>query len=197
MNRRGIVQNVPEEVGDRLASPTRVALAAAVTQADVQHSIRAEQDLAAVVVGERLLHGEKHRLAGGVRQVRIPGRDPEHRDHRVPADVCIVNHEPAIRGVRRVEREAEEPLFAAGRDPVGQVQERRRQQRPILHDPEAAPFLHDEQPGVAGRRRQIQRKAQARRHRVQTDLDGTFGRTDRRPVAGIAGGCGTHQQTES
>jgi len=77
------------------------------------------------------------------------------------------------------------------------AQERRRQQCPILHDPDGTAFLRDEQPGVAGGRRQVQGKAQARRHRFQTDRDSTFGRTEWRIVAGATGERGNHQQTES
>ena len=135
----------PRRSVDRLAPPARIAIAAAVTQADVQHPIRAEQDLAAVVVRERLLRGEQHRLAGGVGPVGIAGSDPKHRDHRVAVNVGIVNHEAAVGGVRRVEGQAEETLLAAGRDLVGQVEEGRRQQRPVLHDPDGAAFLDDEQ----------------------------------------------------
>jgi hypothetical protein len=107
------------------------------------------------VVVEWLLDRQEHRLAGGIRLIGISSRHPEHRDHRVPDCVRVVNHEPAAGGVGGVEGEAEEPLLGAGGHPAGQAQERHRQQRPILHDPDGASFLRDEQPGVAGRRRQV------------------------------------------
>ena len=179
--------------------PPGSPLAAAVAQADVQHPIRTEQDLAAVVVRERLLGREQHRLAGRVRPVGIAGRHPEQRDHRVPADVGIVHHEPAV-GRRRRDRTRGRGAPARRRSTPGRPgQEGRRQQRPVLHDPDGAAFLHDEQPGVAGRAPSDTAESSGPTPPCSrpTGTVPSGGPTGRAVVAAAAGEMRDHQQTES
>jgi len=56
-----------------LAVAQRIAAAAPVAQGDVEKTIRAEAQLAAIVIGEGLVHDQQDALAGGIGNVRIGG----------------------------------------------------------------------------------------------------------------------------
>ena len=73
------------------------------------------------------------------------------------ADVAVrvreVHKEAAVGGILRIEREAQEPLFAAERDLAAEVEERARLDRVVVQHPHGAILLDDEQTLRVGRRR--------------------------------------------
>ena len=76
--------------------------------------------------------------------------DAADGDGRVAGRVGVVDEEAVVaRSVLRGEGEAEQALLAAARDPIVDVEERRRQERPVLDDPDPATLLDDEQPMAA------------------------------------------------
>ena len=135
-----------------LRAVARIAAAATVAHADVQEPVRAERDHAAVVVLERL--GDPHQTASacGVGDVTI-ARDAELRDHRGAGAVGVVDEEPPVRRIPRVEREAEESLLSAIRHQGRDVEERPDVDRAVgTHDPDLAALFDHEQPIVSGGR---------------------------------------------
>lgn len=109
----------------------RVTPRAAVAHSDVELAVRSEGHHPAVVIGEGLIDREHDLLAGGV---------------------SVVDDGEAVSGVAGMKGQAEEPLFAAGRDLGADVEERSRQRDPLLHDLDGPGLLHDEDPGIVARR---------------------------------------------
>src|SRR5262249_5998582 len=129
-------QHLPEQLRRILRAVAGVAPCAAVTEADVQVTIRSEHEIAAIVIRKRLR--DERRTAGAAppqvesrHRVRHRGivRSPESRDDGVTGTVGEVDEEPAARrGVRR-KREPQETLLAAGDDRAGEVEKIPRQYR--------------------------------------------------------------------
>lgn len=59
-------QYFPQERPAILPGAQRIASAAAISHADIEHAIRSEDNLTAVVVGKRLFDGQHHFFAGGI-----------------------------------------------------------------------------------------------------------------------------------
>ena len=68
------------------------------------------------MVGERLGDVEQDRLARGVGEVGVRGADAERRDDGVAGEVRVVDEEPRVGRVVRVEGEPEQPTLAAAGD---------------------------------------------------------------------------------
>src|SRR6185369_4921524 len=70
-------------------------------------------------------------------------------DLGVAVGVGVVDEDPRIVRKPRMERHAEESALAAARDPVADVEERRRQDPSVADDPDPAALLRHEQPSAA------------------------------------------------
>jgi hypothetical protein len=144
-------QDLAEQGVERLPVLLRVAAAAAVARGDVEEAVRPERDLAAVVVGERLVVGEEDLLRGGVGDIRV-GRHPVAGDHRLElaADGAgVVDEEFAVAGVVGMEGEPEEAALAAAGDRGREVEERLGEHLRAVEDQDLAGLLDDEQPSRA------------------------------------------------
>ena len=139
-----------------LAVQHRVALASTVAHADVEVAVWPEHDVAAVVVGERLVDQQDQPRAARVGPVAV------HEvldDVRVAAVVRVVDvEEPAVRG----EGEAEQPALPARADLPAYVQRGLGidVSAPYRHD--LAPLLRYVQGGIAGTDRHGQSTVEAR-----------------------------------
>jgi hypothetical protein len=69
-------QDRAEQVGQRLASSLGVVARSPVSQAKVEKAVGSKRQLTAVVIGERLICGQKHQLAYRVGAIGI-SRDEE------------------------------------------------------------------------------------------------------------------------
>ncbi len=129
--------------------PRRLVGVVPVAQADVQHAVGTEGELASIMGHAGLGKREHWRFAGGVGLIGI-GRDPEGGDP-VRVEVVVVMHEeaPAGRVVGR-EGETEQSLLAgdAG-DFRREIEERRGEQHAVLDDPDRAGLEQHEQASVA------------------------------------------------
>ncbi len=125
--RCGTVDVQPENRSEQgraiLAVPLGVAAGTTISQPNVQVSIGAEGQHAAVVVGERLRDAQDQLLAAAISHVRI-GRDREAGHPSVAALVGVVDDEDAVLGVLRVECEPEETLLSTVGDLGVDIQER-------------------------------------------------------------------------
>src|SRR5262249_57430917 len=74
-----------------------IASAATVAETDVEKTVLAECQAAAVVIRKRLVDGEQNVLGAGIGEVRICGRCRESGDHRLQlaSDIARVVHEKA------------------------------------------------------------------------------------------------------
>ena len=112
--------------------------------------------MAPVVVAVRLRHDQDLSLAGSVGPVRVAGVDREPRYHGASGvRGRVVDVEVAVRLVRRVEGESEQPLLVAPvADPFPDVHERAdlRGVRPVFEEDDLARLQHHEQPVVGVRR---------------------------------------------
>src|SRR2546430_1184387 len=163
-------QQLAEQRVAILRAVLRIATRAPVAHADVQHAVRPEHHEAAVVVRIRLCD-EKDQLGRsdvgniGIRADRIAF------DPRIAVVVGIVDVEVSVRGVARVERHAQQPPLGSRTHGAGDVQERSREELPVLHDPDPPILLDDEESRIPCRRRQVQRTAEPARDELQ--LEGT------------------------
>ena len=149
-------QELAEAAPAVLCASLRVAGAAAVAHAHVEPSVRPELQLAAVVIGVRLVDSQDDPGARGDGRVRVGRRRPIAHHARVAGGVRVVHVEPPVRRVARVERHREQPLLAAPRDLAGDVEERLREHGAVLDDADRARLLDDEEArGVATRRREV------------------------------------------
>jgi len=142
-----------QERPEVLAVPLRITSASTVAERDIQVAVRAESDLAAVVVRVGLVDGEEDHLRVGVGHVRIL-RDGEAADPCVAGGVRVVHEDLPVGGVLGMKGECEEPALAACAHPVPQVQERRGGHRGGVHHPGDPRLLNHEErrtlPGSGG-----------------------------------------------
>ena len=89
-----------------------------VAEPDIQVIVRTESDHAAVVIFEWLRHGNDHSVGGANRQVRIDLIPQVPRDDGSTVQIRITDIEAPIGRVLRIEREAQQALFSAGRNQV-------------------------------------------------------------------------------
>src|SRR3990172_13442199 len=139
-----------------LAVALRVAAGAAITQAYIKKAVRAEEELAAIVVGERLANLHDLLLAGSIRRAatRI-GRNEAGDDRAAGGRGSIIDVEGARGRVIRREREAEEPLLIPGREHLIPDIEKYRCLRdigPVVEGHNAPRLFQDEDPSDAVRR---------------------------------------------
>ncbi len=129
---------------------------------DVQLAVGPELQRPGVVVVVGLLDLQQLPHRPGIGAVGVPRVDPVlHHPVGPVLDVRVVDEQAAVLQVLRVEGQPQQPLLAVGPRPqghlAGDVQERRRQQRLALQDPDRARLLDDEQPAAGG----------LARHRIQ------------------------------
>src|SRR6185295_12054856 len=115
-------QHLAEQGPEVLAVAERIAAAAAVAEADVQHPVATEGEATPVVVGEGLRDEEHLALAPGIGGIGSR-RGVELRDVGVAVAIGVVHEEAAVLGVAGVEGEAEQAALTAGRDPSRDVEE--------------------------------------------------------------------------
>jgi hypothetical protein len=150
-------QHLAEQRVGPLRVVERVVSRAAVAEADVEIAVGAEGEMAAVVIGERLLDVgtavRPHEIAARLRRGRVTvvGAAFEARHHGVPVAVGEVDEHAAGVDRTRREGEAQQPALAAAADGVAQVQEGRlAHRRPFEHEDE--PALRDDQERARGGR---------------------------------------------
>ena len=112
-----------EERCQVLAVAQGVAAAAAVAEGEVEHAVRPEGQLPAVVVGEGLRHLQQDLLRCRIHCFADYREAGEHRPSRPGGGVVQI--EPAIAGVRGRKRQSQEPLFPSGVDAVADIGEER------------------------------------------------------------------------
>ena len=149
-------EDAPQQGRPVLPVPVGVVRASPIAEADVQVPVRPENEMAPVVVAVRLRDDQDLSLAGSVGPVRVAGVDREPRYDGAPGvRGRVVDVEVAVRLVRRVEGQPEQPLLVAPvADPFPDVHERAdlRGVRPVFEEDDLARLQHHEQPVVGLRR---------------------------------------------
>src|SRR5262249_3317093 len=123
-------------LGAVLGIPARAAVAGP----DVEPSVGAENEVAAVVVGVRLV--EEQEQARG-RRNRAPAVRAIPDDPRVTVHVRVVDVQEAVRGVARIEGEPEQPLLPSGVREIPDVEEEPAAQLPSFDDADGPALLYD------------------------------------------------------
>ena len=189
-------EDLAEPVARILRPAARVVSEPAVAERDVEHPVRPELDLAAVVVRVRLRQPQQHRL-GRIRDVRVRRHLEPRDDRREPGPGLVrrvVHEEAPVRRVVGVERDRQEAPLLRVVDPVREIEERRRQERVAVPDPELPLALDDEEPGVprVGQVDRLVRGGQQIEH-----LGGGGSRRDEQQERGQGGSAGGVQQLRS
>ncbi len=172
------------------------------------------------MVGLRLIDPQYFAAARRIRQIRISSGDLPFRDHALVikcrrlrdgeirrasdwfARVGVEFSEAGARGIRvaGMESEAEQPaLTGAGDEPGGEIKERGREQRIVLHNPNQAVLLINEEAPIADRG-EIVRRGQAAGDRLQFHPDRALGdaRRERSRRGARAGrGAGSRRRTRA
>jgi hypothetical protein len=125
-------QDRAEEIGQILAPVVRVAPSAAITESQVEKAVRAERDLASVVIGERLSCRQNHQLGQRISNIRIGRRRLKTRECGITGRISEVHDEAATRRIVWIEGHAEQPLLASIGDAQAQIQKRVGQEHPIF-----------------------------------------------------------------
>ena len=187
-------QHLRQERVGILAVPVRIVRPAAVAQPDVQLAVGAEDEVAAVVVVERLLDVEQ--LALVIRAIVLD-------DARVAFAIGVVDVEAPVLGELGMKREAEQPLLRRARHAVVHVEKWLRVELAAAQDAHVAHFLDDEQPPlrIARRERQRHRLAQSRHHALELHAARDVGRRRRRrrldgQRLGVGATAGQEQQRD-
>ena len=142
-------QDLREQRAQVLPRKLRVVGCAAVAAAQVEHAVGAEEDGAAVVVRVRIVDGEEHLLAVGLRGPGLLVHGPA-REHVVALALLVthgvVDEERRVLREVRVERERQKPFLVAGAvDLLADVHEDRcflGIARGGIEDQDAARLLH-------------------------------------------------------
>src|SRR5690606_2781377 len=154
-----------------------IAATAAIADADVEITVGAEIQPAAVVVGTRLLDGQDQRRAVRIGNVGIVLGNPVSAYLGVALGICQVDVEQAIVGVVRIEGQSQQALLVS----VGNRAD--VEKRPggnlacgkIEDLDQAAVLLHDEQPPLVPiRRRREHRQVEPRSDEFDIDPAGVF-----------------------
>ena len=179
-----LVHVQPQEAGeeilvDALAVVAEIILIALITQRDVEITVVAEMEVAAVVVAVIVVLREERLLGCAEADVGIGGRRFEPRQPLVPGEGSggvrrqrIEEVEVTVRRVAGMEGDAEQTLLAAGRDAAGDVHEHRAVRRGQVRDHRDAPGAFEDEEAVGFPRR-----------RGHAD-----GRGEREPRKGVAQG---------
>ena len=149
---------LPSSVGGILRAVLGIVARAAVAHADVEKAVRAEGEIAAVVIRERLAdERERPSLQSQIEARRRIGdqpvrrRSPEARDDGVAGAVGEVDEEAAAARVVGRERQAEQAPLAAGDDGAAQVEKVGAGHHAVADDPDAPALLDDELHRAVGR----------------------------------------------
>ena len=132
-------RSLPSSSAGVRGPPLRVTAGAAVAHPDVQEAVGAEDDVATVVVGVRLVDLQQPSGLGGERAGRVDG---VLLDDRVAVDVGVVDVREAAGGI---ERQAEQALFAPAGHLARHVEHGRR---PVVADANDRAGLVDDEGGV-------------------------------------------------
>ena len=189
-------QHLSAQVFEILAGLERIASPATVACRGVEVAVRAELELASVVVPvSRMGNLDHDPPRARIGDVRIDLVSEVFRDLDVALRVGVVHVELPIRRVVRVERDREEPALTPGRDSCD-GQKRGRQQLVVQEQPNrcacASALLDDERPLlVTGRRGHVDRRVDG--------CDGLQGERQRgrRRRAASAGEQRSHAQRHS
>ena len=122
----------------------RVPAAAAVAQRDVQEVIRAECQLPAIMIRERLVLSQDKVSRVWICDVGIFGRNRVAGNHGVTVYVRVINVEESVIGVVRVKSEAEQTLLATTAHQFMDIQERDGKECAIKQYSDLTCLLHDE-----------------------------------------------------
>ncbi len=127
--------HLPEQGVQVAGTGTGVVATAPVTQTQVQEAIGAEADEAAVVIAERLHHGEHGSRRRGGLEI---GRDVEFHQHRgvvsPTARRGVPGEHPTVRRVVGMYRDRQQPSLPTHKDIVRYVEEWLGPQCPVLED---------------------------------------------------------------
>src|SRR5262249_50326986 len=144
-----------EELGRILRAMIRVVARSTVAEADVEKAVGPEDEIAAVVIGERLPDERQPRAPAkiearrGIGDERIARRSPEPRDDGVARAIREVDEHAPARRVRR-EREAEQSLLAARHDRAAQIEEVAVEHDAVADGADAPGLFDDELDGAIG-----------------------------------------------
>jgi hypothetical protein len=110
-------QHLAEQPARVLRIVLRIAGRAAVAHADIKHPVRAELEVAAVVIAERLVDRQQYLLARGIeRQSAVAAHVACDQCLELRRAARIVEENATVRCEIRVERHAEQTALAAGDD---------------------------------------------------------------------------------
>jgi hypothetical protein len=160
-----------------LAIVVRIVAGPAITQRDVEKTVRPETHLAPVVIPVRLWHFQQDSLGREISFVRVRGRDFEFADHTAPGILlAVINVEKTVRLESGMKREAQQTLFIFHQGfPVLDIQKllRVRAVAAFAHDNDAPTLLHDKHSVRAIRRLREPHRTihgQSREHLTQSHL---------------------------
>src|SRR5919106_244303 len=152
-------QHLAERGVQVLRPVLRVASRAAVPEADPEPAVRAEDEVAAVVVGVRLVGEEEQACA--CRKRAAPVRAVAHHS-RVACAVRVVHVHEAVRRIPRIEGEAEQALLTSRPHAFADVEEEAGPDTSALDHANRPALLHDvEPPRLCARRRHLDRRVEA------------------------------------
>src|SRR5262249_51876573 len=125
-----------------------IASAATVAETDVEKTVLAECQAAAVVIRKRLVDGEQNVLGAGIGEVRICGRCRESGDHRLQlaSDIARVVHEKAAVLQEHLMKGQPQPAGVAAAGEAGfsaAIPKRRRGASSVALDDLNVPSLFD------------------------------------------------------
>ena len=149
-------QQLAEQGAKILGIPRDVTGTPAIPRPDVEHGVGTEHREPAVVVrvGRVRNGGDQCRGRRGDVGVR---RRTEPLDGDGTIQIGVVDVEESIARVPRIEGDAQQSLLAAVPHSARDVEEGRRQQLPTFHDANAARLFDDEESGIIGRSREVDR----------------------------------------
>ncbi len=144
-------ENRAEERSLVLSVFSRVIGAAAIAKADVEKSVGAEGQHAAVVVGGNLVDLQEEAFTAGVGGISRGRKFRDDCPQRRGGTGRVVDIEAAVLAKVGMEGETEQAHFAAGSDPVADIEEDRGSGngRIVGKHPNTAGLLHDEKATTA------------------------------------------------
>ncbi len=121
-------QHLGEQRGGVLAAAKRIVARAAVAKAEIQITVRAKHQFAALVIAERLLHFQQNALGCQIGQIRVGGGDLEFADDTAEGKILrlgvlvrriflvVINVEQMVRCKAGMKGDAQQAafVFAAG-----------------------------------------------------------------------------------
>src|SRR6266480_1789593 len=140
-----------------------IAAAAAVADADVEIAVRAKDDVAAVVIAERVRYGEQLAFRRRIRHIGTGCAAQVFRqDDRAVGLAGVINVELAVGPELRMKRKAEKPALAARQHLRRDIEERSREHGAVLDDLDRPALLgHEEATATVARMRDFDGHRQA------------------------------------